>query len=82
MVIKMENISASEFKEKCLKLMEVVAQQHEELIITKRGVPIAKLVPIEIQDDPFGYMKNSIVIKDDIVNYRLDEKWDVESDDT
>jgi len=75
----MEHISASEFKEKCLKLMEVVAQQHEELIITKRGVPLAKLVPIEIQDDPFGYLKNSIVIKDDIVNYRLDEKWDVDS---
>ncbi len=61
--------------------MEVVAQQREELIITKRGVPLAKLVPIEIQGDPFGYLKNSIVIKSDIVNYRLDEKWDGETED-
>ena len=43
----MDTITAAEFKAKCLKLMDVVAQGHKELVITKRGVPVAKIVPIE-----------------------------------
>ena len=38
-------IKASEFKAKCLKLMDEVADSGEEIIITKRGRPVAKLTP-------------------------------------
>ena len=41
------NISAGEFKAKCLKLMEKVRQNHEEIIITKFGKPMCKLVPLK-----------------------------------
>lgn len=37
---------ASEFKARCLKLMEQVADTHEPLIITKNGKPIAQLCPV------------------------------------
>ncbi len=45
----MENtttISASEFKARCLKLLDQVHDQGGELLITKRGKAVAKLVPV------------------------------------
>lgn len=39
--------SAAEFKAKCLKLMDEVAKTRKPIIITKRGKPVAKLVPAD-----------------------------------
>ena len=38
-------IKASEFKAKCLQLMDEVAESGEEIIITKYGRPVSKLIP-------------------------------------
>lgn len=40
-------ISAGEFKAKCLKLMDEVARTREPVVITKRGRPVAMMVPVE-----------------------------------
>jgi prevent-host-death family protein len=70
MDMKMQ-IPAGEFKAKCLKLMEQVARTRRAIVITKRGKPVAKLVP---PDDPeprvpfFGYMAGISEIRGDIVN--------------
>lgn len=71
-------IAAGEFKAKCLKLMEEVARTREPVIVTKRGKPIAKLVPVE--DKPrqkwFGYMAGTVTIHGDIVApVTDDEEW-------
>lgn len=42
----MRSIKASEFKAKCLKLMDEVAESGEPLVITKNGRPLAKLAPL------------------------------------
>ena len=48
-------MKASEFKAKCLKLMDEVAESGEEIIITKNGKPVAKLAPYrERPKTPFG----------------------------
>ena len=39
------SIPASEFKAKCLALLDEVAQKRETLVVTKRGKPVAKVVP-------------------------------------
>ena len=39
------HIKASEFKAKCLALMDEVARTGEAVIITKNGKPVAELVP-------------------------------------
>jgi prevent-host-death family protein len=39
-------IQAAEFKATCLKLMDRVAETGEEIIITKRNRPVAKLAPV------------------------------------
>ena len=63
------NIKAAEFKAKCLKLIDEVAATRKPLIITKRGRPVASVVPI-VNDAPqkmFGYMKGTGEIVGDIV---------------
>lgn len=77
------NINAAEFKAKCLKLLDEVAATHQSLVITKRGKPVARIVPIEPDDDErslFGYMRGTIEINGDIVS-PIDEVWSAESGD-
>lgn len=59
---KPKTIPAGEFKAKCLKLMDDVAQNGETVVITKRGKPVAKLVPADEVEVPslFGYMEGSV----------------------
>ena len=40
-------MKASEFKAKCLKLMDEVAETGEEIVITKNRRPVAKLTPLK-----------------------------------
>lgn len=73
-----KKIPAAQFKAQCLQLMEYVKQKRVALLITKHGMPIAKLEPIETTPlNLFGALKGSINIKGDIVS-SLDEKWDAE----
>ena len=73
-------ISAAEFKAKCLKLMDEIARTRKPIVITKRGKPLAKLVPIQDETLPplFGYMKGTVQILGDIVNVPHDA-WAVET---
>ena len=62
-------IAAAEFKAKCLALMEEVRERGVEFVVTKRGKPIAKLVPVgEIAPDPFGFLGGTVLEEDDIVS--------------
>ena len=63
------NIAAGEFKAKCLKLMEDVRRSHEEIVITKFGKPVAKLVPLDDGqgDRLLGFLKDAVVIHGDLV---------------
>ena len=74
------SINAAQFKAKCLKLIDEVAVTREPLIITKRGKPLAKLVPIQDEALPplFGYMKGTVEILGDIVNVPHDA-WAAET---
>jgi prevent-host-death family protein len=63
-----KTIAAGEFKAKCLHLLDEVAQSRAPLVITKRGKPVAKLVPID--DNPidiYGCMAGTGRILGDIV---------------
>ncbi len=74
-----KRIAAAQFKAQCLQLMDEVKNKHKSLIITKHGLPIAKLVPIE--EEPlnlFGALKGTVHINGDIL-HPIDEHWDVET---
>jgi len=75
--MKTKTMPAGEFKAKCLKLMDQVQARRETVVITKRGKPVAMLVPVEESPDPiFGFMKGKVKIKGDIVGPILTlEEW-------
>ena len=63
----MKKIAAGEFKARCLTLMEEVRSTREPLVITKRGKPVAKLVPAHKTSREFlGRLKGVIRIVGDI----------------
>ena len=63
----MKKIAAGEFKARCLTLMDDVRNTREPLLITKRGKPVAKLVPMEDTDREFiGRLEGVIRILGDI----------------
>ena len=74
----LEEVSASSFKDSCLQLLDRVHQTREEIVVTKYGRPVAKLVAFD-QSEPslFGMLEGSITIHGDIVA-PLDEAWDAE----
>ena len=69
-------IPAAEFKTNCLRLMDEVAKRRLPIVITKRGKPVAKLVPIDQKPiDLFGYMAGTIKICGDIISPIDDVEW-------
>ena len=40
-------IPAGVFKQKCLAILDEVAESHSEITVTKRGIPVARVVPLE-----------------------------------
>lgn len=75
----MQTVKASEFKAKCLQLMEQVNQTQQEIVITKNGKPISRLVPYRKQlESFFGLHKSQVKSTDDLLA-PLEESWDAES---
>jgi prevent-host-death family protein len=63
----MKRIAAAEFKARCLSLMDDVHRTRQIVVITKRGKPVAKLVPVPAAEDDFiGRLKGKIRIVGDI----------------
>ena len=75
-------MKASEFKATCLKLMDEVAKTGEEIVITKNGRPVSRLVPY--RESPglgFGRNRDAIRIRGDIVS-PMPPEWFEKSDDS
>ena len=71
-------MGATEFKAKCLGVLEDVYTRRDEVIITKRGKPYARIVPIEQgNDDVFGRMAGTLEILGDIVG-PTGVKWEAQ----
>lgn len=65
--MSMKEISAATFKAQCLTLMEDVRSTRRPIVITKRGKPIAKLVPLEEPRDEFiGRLKGVFEVVGDL----------------
>ncbi len=74
-------IPAGEFKAKFLKLMDQVRESGREFVITKRGKPVAKLVPVEEKKIPplSGSMAGTVKILGDIIG-PFHEEWELRDD--
>jgi prevent-host-death family protein len=57
-------VGSAEFKARCLELVEHVRERRSEYVVTRHGVPVARLVPVEAADAkaPFvGSMGGSVL---------------------
>ena len=70
-------MKAGEFKAQCLKVMDRVKQTRKSVIITKRNVPVAKLVPLDEEKDLsiVGLLEGTVQFEGDIIK-PIEEHWD------
>lgn len=76
----MAKIPATEFKARCLELMDRVAERRETYVITKRGKPVARLVPMERsrEETLFGRLRGMAEIVGDLTAPVVPpEEWEV-----
>ena len=72
----MRTVNATKFKEQCLSLLDTL--ESEGIVVTKRGKPVARVIPISSDcADLIGSMKGKIKIKGDILSTGL--RWNAES---
>ncbi len=73
-----EHMMAGQFKAECLKVMDRVKRTRRPIVITKRNVPVAKLVPVEEPSPAFGKLKGTVHFKGEIIS-PIEEAWDANS---
>ena len=71
-----KTITAARFKAQCLALLDEVAETRQPLTVTKRGRPVATLVPVA-GPARRGSLRGSVRVKGDIIGPILD-RWDLE----
>jgi prevent-host-death family protein len=63
----MKTVPAGEFKARCLRIMEEVRVKRVTVVITKKGRPVAKLVPADDEaDEVFGRLRGVLEITGDV----------------
>lgn len=74
----MKNMPAAQFKAQCLRIMDDVASTRQPVLITKKGRPVAKLVPAEDAPEDFlGKLAETMRIVGDITKpIEEPEAWD------
>ena len=76
----MRTMLVSEFKAKCIAVLKEAQRSREPVLVTRRGVPLARIEPI--CDDPpkrqFGKMKGSMKILGEIVETNFDDDWEAD----
>lgn len=61
-------VGSAEFKARCLELVEHVREARAEYVVTRHGVPVARLVPVDADDTPaslVGSMAGSVLQYED-----------------
>lgn len=73
-------VAISELKAHCLRLVDEVARRRSELVITKRGKPIARIVPLNDlpADDPLTRLRGTVVGGDRVDDFDTGIVWDAQ----
>lgn len=73
-----KEITATQFKARCLRLLDEVAESGETLVVTKRGRPVVRVEPSSPRPDLRGSVK-LLVSPEEFVK-PIDVAWDAEAD--
>lgn len=75
----METINASEFKTRCLAILDHVQATGERVLILKRGLPVAELLPTGREQNEYPQLElaGTLTIVDDIIGPAVPEQdWE------
>ncbi len=77
-----QTVSVTEFKAKCLALLDSVSKHGGTITVTKRGRPLASVGPAEVKGwtSPEGMWKGIVEFPDDLDSPDTSERWDVVRD--
>lgn len=75
------HISATEFKKHFLQLVDDVKNNNNSFIVTKRKIPIARVIPlhntnVEDTKNYYGFLKGTTSIKGDIAEITFESEWE------
>jgi len=68
-------LPAGEFKARCLEVLDRVAHSGESVVVTKRGRPVARVVPLP--STGLSSLRGSVMYHGDIVA-SVDDRWETE----
>ncbi len=71
----MERLSVSKFKATCLAVLQDVSKQKKRVLITKRGKPIAEVIPYD-PDKKDIPLEDTIIFMDDIISPVAEKDWE------
>jgi len=70
-------MAVSEFKARCLEVLDTLQRRGRDLVLTRRGEPIARVSPLRSQGRPLrGLYQGRIGISGDIVEIDLTDDWE------
>jgi len=75
----MKTMAISQFKTHALKIIEQISKDHESMVITKRGKPVARILPFEDNENVAkpGQLADTLVFEQDIIAPLGEEMWEV-----
>ena len=75
MGVIMDSLSVSQFKATCLAVLEDINKQKKRVIITKRGIPIAEVIPFEAEHEDIP-LKDTVTFMGDIISPVAEDDWE------
>ena len=72
----MKTMAITEFKARALRVLGQVAKTREPVIVTKRGKPLAEVIPYRSDKPAPGRLSDALVFEKDIVSPLGEDVWD------
>ena len=72
----MKTMSVTDFKAHALQVIGQVSKTREAVVISKRGTPIAEVIPISTKKNKPGQLAEALVFENDIITPFGEELWE------
>ena len=71
----MKTLAITDFKAHALQILGQVAKTKESVVVTKRGKPLAEVIPFSTTKPAPGKLSDALVFEDNIVSPLGEEVW-------
>ncbi len=72
----MKTMTVTDFKAHALRVLAEVSRSREPVVLTKRGKPLAKVIPFTEEASESGKLAETIIYEGDIVSPAAEEDWE------